>query len=227
MTAADVRAAAADLATILDFNPADGLVYRLDLAATLELPRPVAEYLPLFGPISRVDRIIHEKRGVVYPWSYRTVSVYDKGHEAKVPGHLLRFEVQYKQQVKRQLKLTSALTLADLAAASTMAMLAQRWQAWYDRIPKLRIPALTLSPSVKDLDVQLAQIGLAKVGLDHLLGLVDASALTPSTKTRMRTRLKERATGGGSSVSASRIDELDTAIEAAIRYAMGSPDSGA
>ncbi|MEM9996133.1 MAG: hypothetical protein AAF809_00405 [Bacteroidota bacterium] len=225
MTAADVRAAAAALASLLDFNPADSCVYRLDLAATLTLPRPVAEYLPLFGPLSRAKHLIHVGRGVQYQWSHRTISVYDKGHEAKRPGNLLRFEVQFKKKVKRQLKLSRTLTFADLVDPSTMAMLVRRWRMSYDKIPKLRMPELTLPSSVKELDVQLAQTGLQVLGLDRLRSLVDASDLARCTKTRMRTRLKERATGGGSSVSASRIGELDAAIAAAIRYAMGMPES--
>lgn len=225
MTAADVSAAADDLATILGFNPADSYIYRLDLAATLTLPRPVAEYLSLFGPLSRAERVIYVGRGVQYRVSNRTISVYDKGREANEPGNLLRFEVQYKRKVKTQLKLASALSLADLADTSMMRMLAQRWREWYDSILKLRMPEFKLPSSVKELDIQLAQVGLKEIGLDHLLAQVDASDLARCIKTRLRTRLKERAIGGGSSVSASRIDELDAAIGAAIRYAMGMPES--
>lgn len=220
MTAEEVRDAIRGLAGAFDIDPGECKVYRLDLAATLSLTRRVVEYLPLLGPLPRGRRTIYEGTGIQYLWKNRTVSVYDKGAQSGEPGNLLRFEVQFKKRVKAHLKLAQPLTLLDLTRPDTMAMVTRHWQRWYERIPKVRAPMLTITPSVKELDAQLAQFGLQEVGLGNLLAYIDAAALPRDAKSRLRARARERATGGACPVSDARIRELDEAVSEAIRYVL-------
>lgn len=201
----------------LDLDPAECIMSRIDLAATMRMPRPVQQYLPLFGPLPRVLRDIYIGRGVQWVWQHRAVSVYDKALREKkkcrvdLPGNLLRFEVQYRSRLKRQLG--GVFTLADLMEAQTVNLLASWWKVWYDKIEKLPgFEVGLITPRVSDLDKLIGRIGIDTVGFDRLLAWINAAGVTSLQKGRLRTRLKMRAQTSPSPVSSALISELDAAV---------------
>ena len=78
-------------------------------------------------------RRMHGGEAVAFDTQTRTLQFYDKGKEAGLPGHHLRFEVQYKKRLKHRLK--RGVTLADLYEPAFYAGLACRWLEEYHRVP--------------------------------------------------------------------------------------------
>ena len=217
----EVEEAVRSLAAAFDVRPEMCRVYRLDLAATMPMPRPVPLYLDALGPVPRTKRRTYGNETVAYVNGVRTLQFYDKGKEASLPSNLLRFEVQYKKRLKRQLK--RAVTLADLRDPAFFAQNARRWQRECQRVPKRRRYRLTPTMSVRHLLRQLAGFGLAYFGgLAAVLCQVETWKGTRQQKCRLRSALVDLATGGDDPADVRLIQEFDAAVEEAVRRALAA-----
>ena len=221
MRRVEVAEAVRSLAAAFDVRPEACRVYRLDLAATMAMPRPVPLYLDALGTVPRTKRRTHGAETVAYDTQARTLQFYDKGKEAGVSGNLLRFEVQYRKRLKRRLK--QEVTLADLYDPAFFAGLPCRWLGEYRRVPKRRSHLLKPTTSVRELTRQLAGIGLGHVGVDAALRQVDAGGeVTRQQKCRLRSAVTGLAVEGNSQADIDLIRELDAAAEEAHRFALRS-----
>ena len=218
---AEVEEAVRSLAAAFDVRPEMCRVYRLDLAATMPMPRPVPLYLDALGTVPRTKRRTHGAETVAYDTQARTLQFYDKGKEAGVPGNLLRFEVQYRKRLKRRLK--QEVTLADLPDPVFFAGLACRWLEEYRRVPKRRRHLLKPTPSVKGLKRRLEGIGLEQLGgaatLREEIGTWD---LDRQQKHRLRSAVASLEAEGNSQADIDLIREMDAAVDEAYRLALRS-----
>ena len=208
-----------ELASAFDVQPEVCRVYRLDLAATMPMPRPVALYLDALGPVPRMQQRRFGNETVDYVSQTRKLHFYDKGKEAGLPGNLLRIEVQYKKRLKRQLKRN--ITFTDLYESGFFTALVDRWGRAYDSVRKRRRYLLKPTKSVRHLLCQLAGIGLEHLGgLAVVLCQVDAWEGDRQQKYRLRSALIDLAVKGNSRADADLIRELDAAVEEAGRLAL-------
>lgn len=219
MTRTQVCATVSSLASSCGIDPSECRVYRLDLAATLPLRRPVARYLSVLGSYPRMQRVDYHGETVAFRNTWRYLSFYDKGKQARVDGDLLRFEVQYKKKVKRQLGL--ALTLADLAHPDRFASLVCTWRSEYSKVTKLQRSILSPTSKMSDLRRQLASAGLASYGNpERLLAVIDSWDLDRRQIHRLRREIRDLAALGNNSDDGALIHELDVAINEAARFAL-------
>lgn len=217
----EVEEAVRKFASAFEVQPEACRVYRLDLAATMLLPRPVALYLDVLGSAPHMKRRTHGNETVAFDTRARTLHFYDKGKKAKLPGHLLRFEVQYKKKKELKHRLGREVTLADLYDPAFFAGLVRRWQWEYHRVRKRRRYLLMPTTSKKDLMQQLAGIGLDHAGGgDVVLRQIDAGEGDRQQKCRLRSAVMSLATEGNSRADADLIGEFDAAVEEARRLAL-------
>ena len=215
----EVERAVTALSAAFGVPPEVWRVYRLDLAATMPMPRPVSFYLDVLGPVSRMQMRRFGGETVTYVNKRRTLQFYDKGKEADLPGHLLRFELQYKKGLKRQLK--REVTLADLYDPAFFAGLVGRWLEACRRVPKRRRQVLEPTGGKSDLTRQLARIGLERMGgavvVRQEIGTWEQDRRVLH---RLRAKVTELEAEGNSRADADLIGELDAAVEQAKRLAL-------
>ena len=221
MRRVEVEEAVRSLAAAFDVRPEACRVYRLDLAATMPMPRPVPLYLNALGPVPRMQMRRFGDETVAYVNGVRTLQFYDKGKEAGLLGHLLRVEVQYKRRLKHQLR--REVTLADLYDPAFFAELGSRWRGEYRRVPKRQRHLLEPTTSERELVRQLAGAGLERLG--------GAVAVRREVGTweqdrrcayRLRSAVSRLEAEGNSRADADLIREMDAAVDEAYRLALRS-----
>ena len=215
-----VREAVEKLSGAFSADPSLAKVVRLDVAATVSLPRPVPCYYPVLGSASRFERVPY-RGGVLYRHRTRSLTVYDKGRRAGVAGHLLRFEASFKKRVNPQFG--RVVMLSDLHEPGFYEVYVRRWLREYRRISKVRRHVLTPPSGVRDLTWQLAAVGLHAIGGEPVVSdMVDVWEMRRGRRYSMKRRLRELAAGGTSETDDALIAELDGAIERAARLALAS-----
>ena len=214
-----VEEATRELTTAFGVRPEACRVYRLDLAATMPMPRPISLYLDALGPVSRMQRRRFGGETVAYINGGRRLQFYDKGKQAGLPGNLLRVEVQLKKRLRRQLK--REVKLADLYDPAFFAELACRWLEAYRRVPKRRRHLLTPTTSERELVRQLAGAGLERLGGAVAVGQEVGTWGQDRRRTyRLRSAVVRLEAEGNSQADADLIQELDAAVEEAHRLAL-------
>lgn len=210
-----VEEAVTKLSDALGFDPDSARVFQVDLAATVSMPRPVAEYLPLLGSAPRFKRVTFGAETVSFRNGPRWLTFYDKGREAGVAGHLLRFEVKYLERLKDVFG--QAVVLTDLYDEAFFALMVRQWQEAYALVRKLRRPVLSPVTTPRQLERELSRLGLQAAGGEQaVIGMVDAWSLGRRVYP-LRRCIRELAGGGASQADAKLIEELDEAIERAAR----------
>ncbi len=215
----EIREAARHLASRLGFDPHRARVYRMDLAATMEMPRPVAEYLPVLSAPPRFTTTIHPGETVTFSTKSRSLSFYNKGRTTGVSGNLLRFEVKLKKRLKERFH--RAVVLSDLYDAEFFALMVECWKDAYALVRKLRRPVLLPVSTPRQLERELARAGLQAAGGEQAVtGIVGGWDLGRSVYP-LRRCIRELAGSGASHADVDLIEELDAAIERAARRALG------
>ena len=120
-------------------------VLRLDAGSNFRMKRPIPDYLLVLGKTKRYKRRQHHNQTVAYDLKCRTLHFYDKNaelrrHKIELPlglksKHLLRYEIQWKKQVKRQWG--RQVRAGMLATPSFFAEIVNRWQNEYNGISKV------------------------------------------------------------------------------------------
>lgn len=194
-------------------------VYRLDLAATLQMPAPVATYLPILGYLPRFTRTQHDSTGVTYASKQRSITFYDKGEEAGEGKNLLRIELKFKKRLKAQLG--QAVFLSDLHSESLFKGLVDRWGNQYKAIQKNSRHHIKPPINMKDFREQLARIGIAALGGQlAALGKIEYWDIERHHKKRCRDLVNTLCATGNSLKDALLIDELDDAVQCTINEAL-------
>jgi len=158
---------------------------QVEVGTTLPVKKAPSQYLESWGPLARFKKTTHqgnELETVIYRTGERSFTGYDKAKEAESTGQeipfilsgaeLIRLELKYKKGLKK--RFDRVLNPWDLADRAIYSELVNRWQAFYFRIPKGKIPVIDTTGGIspKDLDKALKLWGLEAMGKDKYLGAV-------------------------------------------------------
>jgi hypothetical protein len=187
-------------------------------------------YLASWGSIPRFTKHTYQKKEletVQYKNNARSFTGYDKRLEAEGRGveipaifsgaELIRLELKYKKGLKK--RLGRPLNPWDLADRATYTELVNRWQDFYFRIPKGRVPVLDVSGGVspKDIDNALKAYGLQSLGYDNASGFIGTlerrGMLGRVQAARARKAMRDAA--GDSKIS--HADNLTAELDARVR----------
>lgn len=229
LTRRGVSEAVKEVAGALHLDATQARVYRVDMGATMRMPRPASVYLSRIMGAPRYRRAIYDGETVMLRAgrankARRVLSFYDKAREAGVNGaNLLRYECQLKHKVKAQLN--CALALADLRREDTFTLLVERWKDEYKRVKKSRRHALEPTGSVTDLVRQFAAVGIDHCGgpeavQSFLSTWRDAGDVSDRQFYRLKGRVNTLATTGTCDDDRTVIEELDHAVRRAAAQVM-------
>lgn len=233
LTLAGVEWVVEDLATALHLDPATARVFRLDVGCTFRMPRSPVMYLDRLVSAPRYRRAEYEDETVLFlagkarktGQAQRVLSFYDKARQASVEDeNLLRYEMQLRRRLKRQIG--QALTLADLCDPDTFGQLVQRWREEYECVHKARRHVLQSTGSTRELEKQLAMVGLECMGAQSARNQLSTWRAEGTVRNRQYHRLKRRvrelATSGAAEEDREVIEELSRAVERAERRALST-----
>jgi len=185
----------------------------------MEMPRPVACYLPLLGSTPRFKRAVYEGESVIYRHGLRSLAFYDKGLKDGVEGNLLRFEVKFKKNLKQ--RLGWAVALSDLYEPSCFLVLVEQWHTEYRRVRKVQRHTFDPTPYPRQLERQYAMLGMRDSGGEAAaVATVDTWPFDAKKKASLRKKIRELADASASEADADLIAELDAAIERAVEAAI-------
>jgi len=203
--------ALAALESTFGLDPTFTWVRRLDIAGTMTLSKPPPSYYHTLGDCPRLTRTTY-RTGLMWPSRRHTLLVYDKGTEAKVASNLLRFEVQLKKDLSRQLGQTIAL--GDLKDPVLYSRLVNLWASRYESITKVRSQTLEPTHLPSEMRGQLARIGVESAGgMATLRSQISTWPVTAGQRCRLRKIVKELCQSGNSEHDKALIEELDRAVE--------------
>lgn len=193
-------------------NPDHVSVHRLDMAATMALPRPAVQYLDVLGETSYFVRHCYPA-SVQYVNGLRTRSFYDKGKkDGLTKKNWLRFEVQYKKDVQR--RFGHAVTLAHLLGPAFYRRLVEKWTEEFDAVGKMGQPILKPTRYPSKLRKQLAHAGIAQFGGEgDVLRHIDSWDYDANTRYRLRKEVRNRAAESIDRDDMQRIQELEEAVQ--------------
>lgn len=184
----DVEKAILDISERLCLPVDKATVFRLDLAQTVKVKHPVAEYLPLFITPPRMQRIDYPGESLILSNQQKTLQFYDKLAESQKKrksgsdrrhanylrsilgeGHWLRFELQLKKRVSDYFG-TQEILASDLYDPHFYYLCVKAWEAEYFRIRKEHIVYLP-GPflGIRQLRRSLQASGLQRHGVENIL----------------------------------------------------------
>ena len=245
----DVPKALECLSDALCVNVSEGIVKRVDVAATLLMKHDPASYLQILEDYPRTKRVVHTGETVSFINSARAVIFYDKFKEMgkahsrsmrtpverlvhkellrRIPRNILRCECQLKN-LKRMFP--SGLKVFQLANDAVYLRLIAEWRQACLGVTKSGATApQTSATTPKELIQNLASAGLRAIGgLSRALDIVSHEpTMNAMQKSRVRKKLRsltQMNTGGADDLA----KELDDAIRAAASAALtGVPESTA
>ena len=207
----DLTSAISQLSCDLGIDPTFAKVLKMDLAATLEMPRCASTYYSVFGNLSRFAKEQY-KNGIIYRSKVRSFAIYDKGKEARIDqDNLLRMEVNLRR-IKYHFGQT--LFLSDLENPDIFTRLVEKWYRYYQAIQKIRRTSLVKPSSMKDLRNQVAGIGIESLGgQEYLLQQINRWDLNENNHRSCTKFVKDVCGSGNSEVDDQLIKELDQAVD--------------
>lgn len=142
----DMCCAFEKLAWELNFNLAHAEIYRLDLAATFKMDNSPGAYIDLFRNhgLTNYKGIYYEGKTLTFKNQTRSLKLYNKSVELakKSPEHyetsdknLLRYELTWLRALKKELRLTSALTVEQLMKPAMYIYVVKRWRNYFSTFP--------------------------------------------------------------------------------------------
>jgi hypothetical protein len=211
-------------------------LFQVEIGTTLQVENPACMYLSSWGNLPRYTKQTFQKREletVSYITAARSFTGYDKRKQGESKGQeipailsgaeLIRLELKYKRGLKQ--RMGRQLTPWDLADRATYTELVNRWQDFYFRIPKGRIPVLDISGAVspKDIDNALKAYGLQALGYDTASGFIGTlerrGMLGRVQAARARKAMREAAGDSKISHADNLTAELDSRVREVAVYA--------
>lgn len=225
-TFSDCREALRQLEEELGSSMTNMSVYRLDIAATLNMKHPCPRYLRLFGTLPRFKRFERDK-GLLYKTTRRELDFYDKRAEARsrkeaLPTcfngrNALRYELRYRKNLKEQFG--GKVTAERLADIDFFRNVVQRWVSSYYAIDKqLGTLAVSLDmTSPKSFGTSLECFAIEQLGgeaaiLEELSICRDTGKVSRVNYARIRAKIARLCKGSGLAHREGPIWELDTAV---------------
>lgn len=215
LTLDEQRKAICCLADRFCIDPFFARIFQVDLSATMNMPRPVCQYLQLLEAPSRMKTTVYPGESITFYHTQRSVGFYDKGKESKIEGHYLRLEVKIKKRLKDVAGLS--LTLSDLGDENVFDTLVNTWENEYFKLEK-RPGYILAEDTPRIVERQLAGIGLQTVGEANVLAQIDSWNVTPGIRYRLKRSLKELGRKGNLPHGLELIEELDEAVQQMSRH---------
>jgi len=147
----------------------------LHIAANLIMTEPVKSYLMCLGEAKNYKKNIYES-GLIYCNKLRAVEFYDKIEEMRekkvliesnyMNKNILRYELKIQRRIGRQMK-SHPVNASMLYDEYFFSQVNRKWEEEYfkiKKISKLKFNGLSEMRSVKNLEAQLALIGLKTIG---------------------------------------------------------------
>ena len=231
ITPMDLRGAAdavAKLSDALHLRMDEAKVKRLEFGRTLEVSRPVSDYLQRLGDVPRMRRDVFA--GALYYLNKgkeqnKVLAFYDKGAEARAGGmaipaglessNLLRYELRFCRRVARQAKARD-VTAATLYNELFYRHMVELWRDNYFSILKTNKTGYDMDKikTVSDAVEALAAKLISQAGKGQITDYVDmlkAAGVFPDRKyyTRLKRKLQDMAAKAGAGVPDELIQELD------------------
>lgn len=123
-------------------------VWRFDIAALFPTKRPPADYFSCLGEKDRFRRLQATAETLYYSTAQRQLICYDKTKEAAAKGaivppdltdcNLFRYELRYKENLQRQLKLNEPLTAGKLIDQDFYLKIVYLWRDEFRTIKKIK-----------------------------------------------------------------------------------------
>ena len=201
-------------------------VYRLDIAATLNVKHPCPRYLRMFGNLPRFKRFQRDA-GLLYKTKRRELDFYDKRAEARsrkeaLPTcfrgrNALRYELRYRQQLTEQFG--GKVTAERLVEPGFFRTMIQRWESSYHAIHKqagtIALDLDTTNPRSFGASLErfaIEQLGGEAVILEELRLRRDMGEIDRLNYSRLQGRIARLCRCPKSPRGNDPISELDTAI---------------
>lgn len=225
-TFSDCREALRQLEEELGSSMATMSVYRLDIAATLNMKHPCPRYLRMFGSLPRFKRFERDK-GLLYKTKRRELDFYDKRAEARsrkeaLPKcfngrNALRYELRYRQFLKEQFG--GKVTAERLVDVDFFRDVVQRWVSSYhavDKHPGTLAVSLDMT-SPKSFGTSLERFAIDQLGgeaaiLEDLSICRDAGEVSRVNYSRIRAKIARLCRNSALEHREEPIRELDTAV---------------
>ena len=232
ITPMDLRGAAdavAKLSDALHLRMNEAKVTRLEFGRTLEVSRPVPDYLQRLGDVPRMRRGVFAPGALYYlnkgKEQNKVLAFYDKGDEARAGGmaipaglessNLLRYELRFYKRVAQQAK-AREVTAATLYNELFYRHMVELWRDNYFSILKTNKTGYdmdkikTVSDAVEALAAKLiSQAGKGQI-TDYVY-MLKAAGVFPDRKyyTRLKRKLHDMAAKAGAGVPDELVRELD------------------
>ena len=232
ITPMDLRGAAdavAKLSDALHLRMYEAKVTRLEFGRTLEVSRPVPDYLQRLGDVPRMRRDVFA--GALYYLNKgkeqnKVLAFYDKGAEARAGGMaipaglesstLLRYELRFCKRVARQAK-AREVTAATLCDELFYRHMVELWRENYFSISKTSKTGYDMEnvkSTVSGVFEWIAGVALNRMDAEEIAGLIEAverSGKLPDrmSRARLKRKLQDIAAKAGAGVPDELIKELD------------------
>lgn len=233
ITPMDLRGTAdavAKLSDALHLRMNEAKVTRLEFGRTLEVSRPVTDYLQRLGDVPRMRRGVFAPGALYYlnkgKEQNKVLAFYDKGDEARAGGmaipaglessNLLRYELRFYKRVAQQAK-AREVTAATLYNELFYRRMVELWRDNYFSISKTNKTGYDMEnvkSTVSGVFEWIAGVALNRMDAEEISGLIEAverSGKLPDrmSRARLKRKLQDIAAKAGAGVPDELIKELD------------------
>jgi len=205
-------------------------VWCIEIGGTLRMDHAPGLYLPLFEDLPRYKRASYRAETVRFEQKQQSLQLYDKTQEVIDKSrhskefcypemNLLRVEYKVK---KRLTKLFGReLFLRDLSKKATATSLSAMIFDQFNKIVIKPLPTVHVDGAMSSREFMkaVASAGVATLGIDHLLGNMEALKPTVSRSTlhRMKVKVRESARSAAMLNPNPLVEEVRSKLEAAIK----------
>lgn len=227
----EIEKALNDIASSLNFNLNDALVYRIDIGYNFHLKHEVKKYLGSFGELGVFNKSINnDLETLTYSTqdNAKQIQFYHKLLEMKhdkktIPDeykklskHILRYELKLRKNLKDELGY-DIITANMIYEKHFFKLLVERWYYYYKAIHKInktRLRSYVLK-NQSQMKNALAAHGLNSIGYDSIMNFVDTHKkdYEKTTIARIKKMINELSKNTDATVTYQLINELDDVIK--------------
>ena len=195
-------------------------VFRMEVAVSVPMPRTAIQYMSVLGDRPRFEKCTFSN-GVMYRGYSKSLSFYDKGHEAKSQENRLRIELKLKNRLKKELGFP--VFLMDLYNLDFLKAIVQLLVKEYNKVGKIKRQVLEAPTGTKDLSRQLNRIAIECLGGEEvLLRFLSKSEMGSQARSRCKQMVRTLCRNGNLESDQLLIQEMDEEFQLAVEQALSS-----
>lgn len=236
ITLNDVNQAIDEISNLLDIDIRNGTIRRIDIAANLNLDRPIGDYLLTLSSATRCTRKAYKNESVYFSNGSKSLVFYDKLAEMRhnrkeygadvqdlidgmVSSNILRYEYQPKDidNIFSHSLEANLLTNKDVNVK-----MMKTWKHNYDSIIKSKFSLSSVQgfSTIHDLTNSVLLVGIQSLGgidgiMEQIENRVLAGESTRVQKSRFKKRLRAVMVNGNTLGTKDLIEEFDSKVEKA------------